>query len=250
MCTVTIVPFHDGSDPALRIACNRDEARQRPPALLPQLRLFGQRWAILPVDPASGGTWIAINDAGLAMVLLNQNSAPGSSSLAAWLSRGTIIPSLLHCDSLHSAKRLAYRLADESFAPFRLILADRTETIEVSAVEKHLQIVERPRLDAPLMFTSSGLGDALVEGPRRKLFHERFHTADDWVEKQDGFHRHSWPNRQHLSVCMRREDACTVSYTVMDVRPRSAVMTYFPQAPDEAGPCVSLDMGLRPAEAA
>lgn len=243
MCTVTIVPIHDKVDPILRIACNRDESRLRPAALPPQLRRFDQRWAILPVDPVSDGTWIAVNDVGLVMVLLNQHVGRARPTLeASRVSRGTIIPSLLHCDHLHDAERLARKLATESFAPFRLILADRTETIGISAVEGALRIAAPSRIDAPLMFTSSGLGDALVQGPRQELFREWFQAGDGWVAKQDAFHRHSWPDRPHLSVCMRREDARTVSYTVIELRARSAMLTYRPQPPDEAGPPVSLGM--------
>jgi uncharacterized protein with NRDE domain len=262
MCTVTLIPFRDDGEAAMRIACNRDEARQRPAALPPEARVFGQRRALMPVDPASDGTWIAVNDAGLAMVLLNQNPGTGSRSIVDFrLSRGTIIPSLLHCDNLQSAKRRACRVVTGDLAPFRLLLVDRTESVEVSFVDNRLNIVERPRLGAPMLFTSSGLGDALVESPRRQLFQEWFlaeasqpygeaSELKNLAELQDGFHRHSWPDRQHLSVCMRRADACTVSYTVIELRSRSAGMTYFPQAPDIIGPFFALQVHLQPLEAA
>src|SRR5262249_11399645 len=67
MCTVTVVP----TPGAVRLACNRDEQRTRPPALPPQVRRFGRRWAAFPVDPVGGGTWVAVNDTGLAMTVLN-----------------------------------------------------------------------------------------------------------------------------------------------------------------------------------
>ncbi|MCI0682433.1 MAG: NRDE family protein [Gemmataceae bacterium] len=258
MCTVTLIPLGAGRAAGLRIACNRDESRQRPAALSPQLRRFGHRSALLPVDPASDGTWIAANDAGLAMVLLNLNMGPaGAAPRPARPSRGTIIPSLLHCDDLHSAVRLACRLADQPLAPFRLVLANRTEMIEVAAAPMAgargpWRLVERPRLAGPVLLTSSGLGDDLVEGPRRQLFEEWFPIEPSLSEeaiaaRQDGFHRHSWPDRQHLSVCMRRADACTVSCTIIELRPQIAVMTYRPQPPDEAGPSVSLTLHGRPA---
>jgi uncharacterized protein with NRDE domain len=258
MCTVTLIPFRGDGEAALRIACNRDESRQRPAALLPQERTFGQCRALLPVDPASDGTWIAVNDAGLVMVLLNQNPGDARSSpVDSRLSRGTIIPSLLDCDNLQSAKRLARSLVAGAFAPFRLLLADRNESVEMTSVDDRLHIVERPLLDEPQLFTSSGLGDSLVEGPRRRLFHKWF-PADappasdlkNLAELQDGFQRHSWPDQQHLSVCMRRADACTVSYTVIELRSASATMTYFPQAPDIVGPSFTLQMKLQSAETA
>jgi hypothetical protein len=246
MCTVTVVPFHDGFDSGLRIACNRDESIDRPAAMPPRLRDFGNRSAILPIDPVSDGTWIAVNDAGLAMVLLNRNPASEKNGRPApHPSRGTIIPSLLHCDDIHRAKRLACKLVTTSIAPFRLILVGQGEVVEVSVVRSQLRLVERKHVDSPMMFTSSGLGDELVDGPRRQLFQEWFQAEDDWVNQQNGFHRHSWPGQEHVSVCMRRSDARTVSYTVIELRGESASMTYAPQTPDQAGQSVSLSLALQ-----
>lgn len=267
MCTVTIVPFHDGlahwaSSPvdrqgwtrqhaALRIVCNRDESRERPAALPPQRRRFGQRAALLPVDPLSDGTWIAVNDAGLAMVLLNQNPSLGASPRDPMApSRGSLIPALLGCGTLHGAKRLACRLAERPFARFRLILTDCRAVVEIAASGRQTRIVEMSRLDRPLLYTSSGLGDELVDAPRRKLFQESFGAKENWPREQIAYHRHSWPGREHLSVCMRRGDACTVSCTVLELGRRSAVMTYFAQAPDEAGRFFAVALDLQATEAA
>lgn len=247
MCTVTVIPIRDGLESGFRIACNRDESNHRPAALPPRLRHFGDRSAILPIDPVSEGTWIAVNDAGLAMVLLNRNPAPEKNRRpASHPSRGTIIPSLLHCDDIHRAKRLACKLVTKSIAPFRLIIVGQGEMVEVAVVHSQLRLAEQKQIDSPLMFTSSGLGDELVEKPRRQLFQDSFQPGNDWVARQDCFHRHSWPNQEHISVCMRRNDARTVSYTVIEVRSESAHMTYTPQAPDQFGSSVSLSLALQP----
>jgi len=95
-------------------------------------------------------------------------------------------------------------------------------------------------LDRPVMFTSSGLGDARVEGPRRELFHDWF--GDDpaqWPAQQDAFHRHRWPDRPELSVCMSREDARSVSLTVVEVTAAGVSLTYHGAPPDEPGPDVT-----------
>lgn len=251
MCTVTFVPFSDRRGRGVRIACNRDESRQRPAARAPQRRRFGKRWSILPVDPVSNGTWIAVNDAGLVLALLNRNTEQNDPApLCSRSSRGTIIPGLLHCDSVAGAMHLATEVTKQPFAPFRLILADRREVVEISSARQEACIVETPLSDRPLLFTSSGLGDELVEGPRRRLFQEAFGAQENWLPEQEAFHRHSWPDEQHVSVCMRRRDACTVSYTVIELRSDSATMTYFANAPDLAGPSVAIALDLQPVEAA
>jgi hypothetical protein len=83
-----------------------------------------------------------------------------------------------------------------------------------------------------------------VDGPRRELFQEWFQAEDDWVNQQDGFHRHSWPDQEQFSVCMRRKGARTVSYTVIKLHGETANMTYFPRAPDQPGPAASLSLFL------
>jgi hypothetical protein len=230
MCTLTLVPLGGG---CARLASNRDEQRARPPALPPQRRRFGRHTAILPVDSVWGGTWIGVNDAGLALALLNVNLPHGSSRpRAIRASRGAVIPELLGCGTLAAALRRARRLRPEEYAPFRLVLLARGEVAEVRWDGANFRPTRHGRLTAPLLFTSSGLGDHLVEGPRRRLFEEFFARPGDWPARQDAFHRHSWPGREHLSVCMRRADACTVSHTLLEIDESSCVLTYNPAAPD------------------
>ncbi|MEL7087152.1 MAG: hypothetical protein AAGL98_01720, partial [Planctomycetota bacterium] len=77
----------------------------------------------------------------------------------------------------------------------------------------------------PAMLTSSGLGDHLVETPRRELFHAGpFRTPAD----QDAFHGHRGADRPELSVFMHRDDARTVSRTAVEVAADAVVMAYTP----------------------
>jgi hypothetical protein len=231
MCTVTLVRCAD-PDGGFRLACNRDEARSRPAALSPQLRRFGERRALLPIDPVSQGTWLAVNDAGLALCVLNVNPPDG-----AWAdsrSRGTIIPSLLHCDSADAALLLAFGLPVEDLAPFRLVLADAERTVEVCFNGAALEVKRQTHFHGPVLYTSSGLGDHLVEGTRRQLFEEQLRGNGDLMTRQDAFHRQRWPDRPHLSVCMVRPDAVTVSRSVVEVGGGRARLAYHPLQPDGA----------------
>lgn len=241
MCTVTVVPVGE----MVRLACNRDELRWRPAALPPWVQHFGDRRAVLPIDPTSGGTWVAGNDAGLAMTLLNVNSEKACATTPVRpLSRGTIIPALLHCDTPLAAAFSALDLNPARFAPFRLVLVNRREVVEVHSDGSRLRLVWRIRLTRPHLFTSSGLGDQMVEGMRRQLFSEYFDRPWDWLARQDAFHRHRWPDRPHLSVCMHREDARTVSHTVVSLGPDRVTLTYHPDAPDQPAERVSVSLDL------
>jgi hypothetical protein len=188
---------------------------------------------LYPVDPASGGTWLAVNDAGLVLALLNVNP-PALPRRRARCSRGTIIPSLLSCSSLDGVWDRFEGLSLTEYQPFRIVAI-----LEGVVSERHFDGADlfqsewEPIIE-PLMFTSSGLGDHLVEAPRRMLFKQMFTDGADWLQQQDRFHQHSWPESPHLSVCMRRSDARTVSCTTLEWDESGAWMTYHPDAPDLA----------------
>jgi hypothetical protein len=241
VCTVTVI-WAAGT---VRLACNRDEQLARPPALPPQIRRAGGRRAAFPTDPAGGGTWVAVSDAGLAMVLLNVNEGEKQERLPP-RSRGAIIPALLPAENLATAARQALALEPAGYAPFRLVLVDRRELAEVRSDGKSLRLLRRAGLGEPALFTSSGLGDALVEGPRRRLFEEVFARAGSPFAQQDAYHRHSWPDRPHLSVCMNRPGARTVSRTVVTLAPGRASLAYHPDAPDRHGGLFLVSLPLPP----
>ena len=241
MCTVTVVPVRE----TIRLACNRDELRSRPVALSPRIQQFGPRRALLPVDPTSGGTWVAGNDAGLVLALLNVNGKKEPSATpAAPQSRGKIIPALLQADTPLSAAFSALTLDPAQYAPFRLLLVNRRGGVEVHSDGTRIRLVWRIGLTSPQLFTSSGLGDQLVEGPRRQLFGEFFDRPEDRLAQQDAFHRYRWPDRPHLSVCMDRQDARTVSHTLVSLGPGRVTLSYHPDAPDRPAEAVTLTLPI------
>ncbi|MBI4718535.1 MAG: NRDE family protein [Planctomycetes bacterium] len=257
MCTVTIVPIGprgaNRAEPVgrgFRLACNRDESRARPAALPPVTRLFGARRAVLPIDPVSGGTWVAANDAGLVLTLLNvYPTTPGTRTLPvgerSLRSRGTIIPPLLELGDADSAAREAQALLPEEFPPFRLLLVDGRHVHEGRSDGRGMAWSVTPMGEQALLFTSSGLGDEVVEAPRRRLFNEMFRAEADWVAQQDEFHRHSWPDHPELSVCMRRAEACTVGHTVVEVTDLLVALSHRPGAPDQPGGPQTLTLDRR-----
>lgn len=230
MCTVTIVPTRAGGG-GWRMACSRDEAHGRAQALAPQSRSIDGVAAWMPIDPGSQGTWVAVNEHGLALTLLNYN-LPDPPTVRG-LSRGVVIPRLIAAPSVADVPALAVAIERERMLPFRLVAFDGASLLLWRSTEP----IERAEVSAwdsePAMFTSSGLGDHLVEGPRRELFDGWFGTdASAYADQQLAFHRHQWPGREHLSVCMQREDARTVSYTTIDVTPDRIEMLYHPDRPD------------------
>ena len=225
MCTVTIVPNNEG----FRLVCNRDERRGRAAALPPAVHGLQHRTAIFPVDPVGRGTWVGVNDAGLAAALLNRSidsAAPIDKS--GLRSRGLIIPDLLGCASLTEALEMGEALDPSGFDRFRLVMAQNA-TVAIVTSDGVALSAEVAYLSRPMMLTSSSLGDALVEGPRKLLFEQLFAGEErSWLRAQSRFHHHQWRSRRDISVKMERGDARTVSHTVVDVSSRAIELRYRP----------------------
>jgi len=243
VCTLSIVPLRGD---VVRIEFNRDESPTRAAGLPPRVRQFGSRAAVLPLDPASEGTWLAVNDSGLVLALLNVNPASAPAVVRPARSRGEIIPALLHCDSPAAAlTALDQSLDYGDFAPFRLILLGCGVLADVRWDGRDPMVASHLLGTSPRMYTSSGLGDVLVDAPRRALFDELFSgPPEHWDRAQDAFHRARWSGREHLSVNMSRPDARTVSRAVIDIRDGVATFTYHPDGPDVAANPVALSLPL------
>ena len=228
MCTVTIVPRGCG----FRLVCNRDERRDRPAATPPAVHHLQHGAAIYPVDPAGKGTWVGVNDTGLAAALLNRTADGASTSAHAPLrSRGVIIPHLLGCRSLTDALGVAAALDPTQFDLFRLILVQPLAAVVLTSDGLALSMATMG-VSRPLMLTSSSLGDAVVEPPRRRLFEQLISNSEGaWLAAQARFHAHRWRSRPDISVTMARSDARTVSRTLIDVTPNMIELRYWPVSP-------------------
>ena len=221
MCTVSIVPLEGG----FRLACNRDEQLNRPRAMPPQVRSIDPVRAVWPLDPLTDGTWIGVNEVGLTGCLLNRHAAGQPSSSRRVISRGAIIPSLLHAQNLRSAVSMALSLRAASFQPFTLLLLQRGTLARVTSDSDSLR-VQIGVLERPMMFTSSSLGDERVLAPRRALFARMVASSAYPLAAQSAFHDHAWRHRPEISVRMRRADAATLCQTSIAVDRASVRIRY------------------------
>ncbi len=205
--------------------------------------------AVWPVDPASGGTWIGANEAGIAMVLLNRTPGAGSPRVFPVLaahsgslliggfaprwgrrrSRGTIIPDLLRRRRIESALEAAGNLPACDFEPFTLLVLHGIHIGVLANTGKRMSLTTDV-LSRPILFTSSSLGDHTVIEPRRALFARMVERRPEPLnlDGQAAFHRHRWRSRPSISVLMSRPDAATVSRTMLDVDSRAVRMRYAP----------------------
>src|SRR5262245_11178892 len=136
MCTVTVVPLEDG----FRMVFNRDELRERSAAIPPATHRVGDRTAVFPVDPVSGGTWIGVNDRGLVCALLNRTVDASAPRPVPARSRGVIVPALLACDSFERALTEVARIDATSYDLFRILIVQRRNVAIVTSDGRRLTI--------------------------------------------------------------------------------------------------------------
>ncbi len=118
MCTISFVPTARG----FRLAMNRDEKRTRVAALPPEIFAVSQRHAIYPREP-SGGTWLAANDLGVCLALINWHRIEREPA-GKIASRGRVIPSLIGASGVQQVAREIRELPLTKMRPFRLIVID------------------------------------------------------------------------------------------------------------------------------
>jgi hypothetical protein len=214
----------DGSQPPLfRLVANRDEQRSRPGALPPRRTRHEGIEVVAPVDPLGGGTWIAASSAGLVFVLLNEYG-PVASTDADLRSRGLVIPELVGSESLGAVRERAANLDAESFLPFRLLVVDRHQLVEVISDGQTCTFGSRDSGSLRVLRCSSLVDQQRARACRTALFDYLVTGPSRWA--QDAFHRSTWPDEEALGVRMSRDDACTVSVTTIEVFENRIAMIY------------------------
>jgi hypothetical protein len=235
MCTVSWI--HQG--PGYQLFCNRDEKLTRRQASKPQLLRHGGVRFLAPIDGDFGGTWIAVNEFGLSLALLNRG--PGSSTQ---LSRGLLVMNLIAAPTLAQvAERFARRNLSD-FAPFTLLgLAPGLPAALFAWNGREYSVVEDADLHMPLV--SSSVDPEGCESGRRATL-ERIRAKSPALRPGAllAFHRSHAPIAGAHSVCMHRDDAQTVSFTWVTVEAGEANMYYAAGSPCQslAGESLSFEL--------
>ena len=229
MCTVTWL--HDGDRYSLY--CNRDELRTRQPALPPSARRSGATRFVAPIDGKAGGTWIAVNELGLSLCLLNDYSAAPRGTAGDFTSRGHLVTELIQAGDFDDLRSRWSAIDAQHYRPFKLLsLAPGGHTCLLSwdGSAPGLRVDD---VVAPLC--SSSFDEAGASRSRAQLFERTTGSTDlDPRKSLLHFHQSHRPERGPYSVCMHRPDAVTVSFTLVDVDATDVSMAYAHGAPCSA----------------
>lgn len=226
MCTVTFVPRRRG----YALAMNRDEKLARVAGLPPKLREVNG-WAVLSPSEPDGGTWIALNDSGATLALINWYSITARVK-GETVSRGRVVNAVSTANTSDRAAAALALLSLHRINPFRLIgvfpaakqIAEWRWDLEKLLQKKHPWKMRQ--------WVSSGFDEPTAQRVRGKTFRNALHQKSagslDWLRR---LHRSHLPEAGPFSICMHRADAATVSGTEVVVSARQALMRYHAGAP-------------------
>src|SRR5207302_4412813 len=170
MCTLVMLCRPDHNWPVL-IGANRDEMIDRP------WEPPGRHWPDRPevvagLDRLAGGSWLGVNDWGVAAAILNRHGslgpAPGQRS------RGELVLEALdHADAVAAAEALSH-LDPAAYRTFNLIVADNRDAFWLRHADGG-RVEARPLKDG-LSLVAAGEIDETAP-PRLKLAMPRFRDA-------------------------------------------------------------------------
>lgn len=242
MCTVSWV--HD--DRGYQLLFNRDEKRTRKKAMTPRLAVRDGVRFLAPVDGDFGGTWIASNELGVSVCLLNGANLTCSSGCHSRKarSRGLLLLDLI---SSSSVAAICERVRDAelaAFAPLTLAVFEPdkpTALIEWNGSRKTFVSQSEPCF----MLTSSSFDTEGVRKRRQEEFGHLMTSGPGDAKLLSAFHQSHSPHRSAYSVCMHRPDAETVSFSRVLVSPAQTTFFYTPAAPCESVPEMHLTLTRR-----
>jgi hypothetical protein len=207
MCTVSFLPTTSG----FFVAMNRDEKRSRVAALPPEVMQFDRARAVLPREPG-GGTWIAVNDCGICLALINWHRIAREPA-GTVVSRGDVILRLLNASSCSDIAEAIARLPLQKLRPFRLIAIAPHQRGLIEWQWDLIQLQPHSHSWTPEYWFSSGFDELKVEVERQSVCQNFQAGATGSISGLRQLHRSHLPERGPFSVCMHRPDAKTVSYT-------------------------------------
>ena len=154
MCTLVILRRPDHRWPVL-IGANRDEMIERPS------QMPGRHWPDRPevvggLDVLAGGSWLGINDWGVAAAVLNRTGSLGPAPDRR--SRGELVLEALdHADAVDAAQALSH-LDPDAYRTFNLIVADERDGFWLRHADRR-RVEVRPLKDGLSLIAAGDIDD-------------------------------------------------------------------------------------------
>lgn len=233
MCTVSwLVENND-----YHVFFNRDEQRSRSLAITPQPITINNTSALMPIDPDGKGTWISTNEFGLSLCLLNYYQ--GIKPQGALVSRGLLVKALSAKKTVQEAHQQLLQSTLNDYASFTLLAFGygvSGQFVQHTWQWSGEQLTQR-QLNSP--FTSSSVKFEQVSASRLALANRMpMNSVADLAR----YHQSHQPDKSHLSTCMHRTDAKSVSVSHIHVSQQQSFFHYKNASPCSNHPFVTTEL--------
>lgn len=205
---------------------SRDERKTRAPALPPSYHILNGVTFVSPADGNFGGSWMAVNEAGMTLALLNLYGPGIPPERAGMTSRGLLLVSLMDVQQVSDLPTRIRKAGLDVANPFTLLAFDpKRKPMRYTWDGRDLALTELTDADMPV--TTSSVATARVAKRRRKELGE---VAEEdgtlTVDLLESFHHSRGSSPSEFSVCMDRSDAHTVSLSHVHVTAEQVVFSY------------------------
>src|SRR5712671_6793698 len=197
MCTVSFIARRSG----YALAMNRDEKLTRVAGLPPSKKIIQGRNVLAPSEPG-GGTWIALNDAGVTFALINWYAITARVKRDS-ASRGMVVNAVSALDSPDAVSATLEKLPLAKINSFRLIgIFPAAQEIFQWQWDLKKLVRKKHRWKAQ-QWISSGFDEPVAQRVRSRTFRLalRQHSVGslDWLRR---LHRSHSPQAGPFSTCM------------------------------------------------
>lgn len=162
MCTVSFIPKKD----SYVITSNRDEHISRSPAYQPKTEIINGVKVIFPKDPKAGGTWFAVNEKNVAVVLLNGAFESHDSTGNYAKSRGLVVLDIV---SHNNSQAYLDEINLSNIEPFTVIVVQEDKLVELrwDGSDKFIKVLDSSK---SYIWSSATLYNKTVIKNREELF--------------------------------------------------------------------------------
>lgn len=235
MCTATWFRSHGEGAEGYEVFFNRDELKTRKSGLPPALKEREGVRFLAPEDGDAGGTWLGVNEHGIAVGLANGSASAGDEGARPFRSRGLLVLDLLSSASVELVGAKMGALRGRSYRPFELFAIEPTRELRIWRWDGESLAMGRGGPRGRLLISSSR--DPERARREREALLERMARAKDRIDAELllAYHASHEPERGPFSPCMHREDAGTVSFSRIRVARGEVEFEYLQGPPCEGG---------------
>ena len=178
MCTLTWLFNSDRRGYTLLF--NRDELKTRKRAYPPSLTeaINGVSY-LAPIDADAGGTWLAVNQYGLTICLLNYYAVESKNSDAIH-SRGEVVTQLASCQSIAGIEAALRKMTLENYNGFEIV------ALHDDIAHWRWDTCQLQKIDAKAPITSSSYNTKAVQESRQEFFNSL--DAPNTIDALKAFH--------------------------------------------------------------